>query len=190
MKTGRQGFTLAEVLIATTVMLLVSATTMSVFLAVNRAMYGLSDAIDLNARSRLAQDRVLFDLRAVTKVTQATDQSFTGEFIEYASGRTGELSYYFAENKLLRRTTLAGEAAQTSVVMEALQTNPAAATTSRFLYRNRTGSKDVAAASATEVRSIQIEFVPLPSARQSAGLVSGRNTPFASALVQLRNIGS
>lgn len=189
MNTRRHGFTLPEVLIATTIVLLVSGAALSVFQVINRSMYGLSDAIDLNARSRLTQDRVLIDLRALTKITQATDQSLTGEFIEYASGRTGELSYYFDSGRLMRRTTLAGEAAKTIAVMDGLQTDPAA-TTSRFLYRNRTGSKDVAAASASEVRSIQIEFVPLPSARQSAGLVSGRNTPFASALVQLRNIGS
>ena len=130
--------------------------------------------------------RHLFD--RVTLVRRLGEhRAFTGESVEYASGRTGELSYSFDNGQLLRRVTLPGTPPATTVVMDELLTDTA---TSRFLYRNRTGEKDVPAASATEVRSIQIEFVPRPSARQSAGLVTGRNTPFASALVQLRNIGS
>ncbi len=187
MTSSRHGFTLTEILIAATLLVLVGGAALSVFATVHRSMYGMSDAIDLNARTRLTQERILFDLRAVTKVTQATDRAFTGEFVEYASGRTGELSYSFDNGQLLRRVTLPGTPPATTVVMDELLTDTA---TSRFLYRNRTGEKDVPAASATEVRSIQIEFVPRPSARQSAGLVTGRNTPFASALVQLRNIGS
>lgn len=190
MKKNRRAFTLVEIMVATTILLMVVSAAMSVVVSVNRSMYGLSDAIDLNARTRLTQERILFDVRAITKVTQADSQSFTGEFVEYATGRTGELSYYFQGDKLLRRVTIAGEAAKTTTVMEGLRTAGDTATACRFLYRNRSGSKDVPAASAAEVRAIQFELIPLPTARQTAGLVTGRNDAFSSALVQLRNITS
>ncbi len=186
MKSRRHAFTLVEILVASAVFAMVGAAALSVFVSVNRSMYGLSDAIDLNARTRLTQDRILLDVRGITKVTQADAQVLAGEFVEYATGRTGVLSYYFSGNTLMRSVSLAGGPAQVSVVMENLRTtggSPAAA--SRFLYCNRSG---VATTTAAEVRSIQFEFAPLPSARQSAGLVTGRNTAFSSALVQLRNI--
>lgn len=188
MKSNRRGFTLVEIMVASTILLMVVGAALSVFVSVNRSMYGLSDTIDLNARTRLTQDRILFDVRSLTKVTQADSQVFSGEFIDYATGRTGALSYAFEDGKLVRRATLTGEATKTSVVMDGLQTAANLVTTSRFQYRNRTGSQDAPAASAAEVRAIQIEFSPLATTRQAGGLVPGKNTAFSSALVQLRNI--
>lgn len=181
----RQGFTLVEIMVATTILLTVVGAALSVFVSINRSMYGLSDAIDLNARTRITQERVLFDVRAVTKITQADAQIFTGEFVEYGTGRAGTLSYAFESGQLVRRVTLAGEATKTTTVMESLQTAAGATSTSRFTYANRSG---VATTAAAEVRSMQLAFVPLPTARQTAGLAPGRNETFCSALVQLRNI--
>ncbi len=186
-KNSRKGFTLVEILVAASVLLMVSGAAMSVFVSVNRSMYGLSDAIDLNARTRLTQDRILFDVRAITKVTQSDAQTLAGEFVEYATGRTGTLTYYFEAGKLMRRVAITGESAKVTVVMEQLQTNLAQSTTSKFTYCNRSGTPTTTAA---EVRSIQIGLAPLATARQAAGLVTGRNEAFCSALVQLRNIAS
>ncbi len=183
----RRGFTLVEVLIASSILLTSVGAALSVFVSVNRSIYGLSDAIDLNARTRITQERVLFDVRSISKVTQADAQTFTGEFVEYGTGRTGTLSYSLVDNKLIRRITLTGEATQTTTIMEALQTAADLASTSRFNYANRSG---VATSTAAEVRSIQIGFVPLATNRQKHGLVTGRNETFCSAVVQLRNISS
>ncbi len=185
MMNNRRGFTLVEVLIATTVLLMVVSASLGVFLSVNRSMAGLTDAIDLNASTRLTQEKILLDMRALTKVTQADAQALTGEFIEYATGRTGVISYSFENSRLVRRTTITGSSAQAVVVMADLQTSGAAGSASRFLYVNRSGS---ATTTAAEVRSVQLTIIPQASARQSAKLVPGHNTAFCSALVQLRNI--
>lgn len=182
----RDGFTLVEIMVATTILLMVVGAALSVFVSVNRSMYGLSDAIDLNARTRITQERVLLDVRALTKVTQADAQSFAGEFVEYATGRTGTLSYAFEGGQLVRRVAFPGEVTKTTTVMGTLQTAVDAASTSRFTYANRSG---VATTTAAEVRSIQLAFAPLPTVRLTAGLVHGPNEGFCSALVQLRNVG-
>ncbi len=187
MKSNRKAFTLVEILVASSVLAMVAAAALSVFVSVNRSMYGLSDAIDLNARTRLTQDRILLDVRAITKVTQADAQSLTGEFVEYGTGSTGVVSYYFSGNNLMRRVAIAGGAPKVSVVMENLRTSGNLTVASHFIYCNRSG---VATTTAAEVRSIQIDLAPLATARQSAGLVTGTNTAFCSALVQLRNITS
>lgn len=184
MKHCRRGFTLVEILVATTILLMVVSASLGVFLSVNRSMAGLSDAIDLNADTRITQERILLDLRALTKVTQADTQAITGEFIEYATGRTGVITYSFSQGRLERRTTIAGSTAQT-VVMADLQTTGAAGSVSSFRYINRSGTTTTTAA---EVRSVQLKVVPQASARQAAKLVPGRNTAFCSALVLLRNI--
>lgn len=186
--TSRRAFTLVEIMMASTILLLVVAATMSVFVAVNRSMYGLSDAIDLNVSTRLTQERVLYDLRAVSKVTESNLLTFTGEYVDYNTGLAGTLTYTLTGGKLVRKVALTGKPETTTVVMEGLVTDTSAAITSRFLYRNRTGSKDVLTTTATEVRAVQIEFVTTPTARQARGLVTGRNANFTSALIQLRNV--
>jgi prepilin-type N-terminal cleavage/methylation domain-containing protein len=185
MKNNRHGFTLVEIMVALTVFLMAVAATLSVFLSINRSMYGMSDAIALNARTRVAQDRILFDLRALTKITQADAQSLSGEYVEYATGRTGQIAYYFQGNTLVRRVIISGGTSETKVVMADLRTSGTG--TSRFAYANRSG---VATGTASEVRAVRLELAPLPTARQTAGLTTGRNAPFTSALVQLRNINS
>ncbi len=187
MKNRLHAFTLVEIMVASTVLLMVVGAALSVFVSVNRSMYGLSDAVDLNAQTRLTQERVLLDVRALTSVTTFDEKSFTGEFVEYGTGNAGTLSYSFENNQLVRRTTLVGQPTTTTVVMDRLQT-AAGTGSSRFLFRNRCGGADAPASSAAEVRAIQIEFVPQPSPRQAKGLATGRNTAFSSALVQLRNI--
>ena len=187
MKNAR-GFTLVEILVSTTIMLMVAGATMSTFLSVNRSMIGLSDAVDLNARSRITQERILYDIRAMTKVTAINSQSFSGEFIDYASGNTGTIEYRLANSTLSRTASVGGAAGMTTIVHTRLETNPAKSAHSRFSYRNRSGASDIPAASAAEVRAIQFELVPLPTARQRTGLVPGRSDPFSSALIQLRNV--
>ncbi|HLP09291.1 MAG TPA: prepilin-type N-terminal cleavage/methylation domain-containing protein [Opitutaceae bacterium] len=185
MKNNRHGFTLVEIMVASTVLLMVVAAALSVFLSINRSMYGLSDAVALNARTRVAQERIAFDLRALTKVTQSDPQALAGEFVEYATGHTGQIAYFFQGNNLVRRVTISGGTAETKVVMAELRTN--GSETSHFAYANRSG---VTTTTASEVRAVRLELAPLATARQAAGLTTGTNAPFTSALVQLRNINS
>lgn len=187
MKNAR-GFTLVEIMISSTLLLMVIGATMSTFLSVNRSMTGLSEAVDLNARSRITQERILYDIRAVTKVTAIDSQSFSGEFIDYASGDTGTVEYRLTNGTLSRTASIGVAAGKTTVVHTGLETNTAKSTYSRIHFRNRSGASDIPAASAAEVRAIQFELVPLPTARQRAGLVPGRSDPFSSALIQLRNV--
>ncbi len=182
MRHDRRGFTLTEILFATTLLLMVGGAALSVFLSVNRSMYGLSDTIALNAHTRITLERVLWDLRALAKVTQADARSLAGEFIVPGSGETAALAYRFEGNHLVRQVTMPGRPVETKIVLEQLRTEGTAA--SRFSYRNRSGA---ATSTAAEVRAVRLEFAPLPTSRQAAGLTTGQNAPFWSALVQLRN---
>lgn len=192
MKTGRRkGFTLVEIMVASTVLLLVVGAAASTFVAVNRSMYGISDSIELNAQTRVTQERILLDLRAINAVDTATDQTFVGQITEYGAGTTRWIELRFTNGRLTRKIadTKANLAAATSqTVMDNLETATNAALFSRFHYRNRSGGQNAPAANANEVRAVQLDFVPLPSRRQALGLTTGRNTPFTSALIQLRNI--
>ncbi len=188
----RKGFTLVEVIVATTVLLLVVGAALSVFVAVNRSMYGLSDAIDLNAQTRVTQERILLDLRAISAVATATDQQFVGQLTTYGNNGVSQwIDLSFTSSRLVRKIADTKEglsSARAETIIDNLETRVGAALTSRFHYRNRTGSQNAPAANANEVRAIQLDFVPLPSRRQAMGLTHGQNTPFTSALIQLRNI--
>ena len=177
------GFTLVEILVSMTILTLAVGAILSVFLSVNRSMYGLSDSIDLNARTRVVQERILFDVRGIESVAAVAPQSFTATYVDFANpDDTGvTITYTLADGQLTR--TVAGAAP--SVVMSGLVTAPAAGTCSQFSFTNRSG---VTTSAPTEVRAIRFALVPQTTARQRAKLVPGRHDPFASALIQLRNV--
>ena len=177
------GFTLVEILVSMTILTLAVGAILSVFLSVNRSMYGLSDSIDLNARTRIVQERILLDVRGIKTVDSVSSQTFTATYVDFANpDDTGvTITYTLADGKLTR--SVAGSAP--SVVMSGLVTIPTAGAHSQFSFTNRNG---VTTDSATEVRAIRFALVPQATARQRAGLVPGRDDPFASALIQLRNV--
>jgi type II secretory pathway pseudopilin PulG len=188
-KVGSRAFTLTEVLLAATIMTVAVAAVLSVFVSVNRSRQGLSDAIDLNARSRLIQDRIVLDVRSLTTVTTIGAQSFSGTFIDFGSASTSSTTAtitYTLSNGTLQRTCPASDGTiQTTVVMRDLLTDPTQAACSSFEFYNRNGNATTAVNS---VRSIRFRLVPAATARQTLGLVSGKNDPFCSALIQLRNL--
>jgi len=177
------GFTLVEILVSMTILTLAIGAIMSVFLSVNRSMYSLSDSIDLNARTRIVQERILLDVRGIKSVASVAPQSFTATYIDFANpdGTGVSITYTLAGGRLSRSV----DGAPATVVMSGLVTDTSATGHSEFVFTNRNG---VATSSATEVRAIRVALVPQASARQRAGLVTGRNDPFASALIQLRNV--
>jgi prepilin-type N-terminal cleavage/methylation domain-containing protein len=177
------GFTLVEILVSMTIFTMAVGAIMSVFLSVNRSMYGLSDSIDLNARTRIVQERILLDVRGIKSVASIATQTFTATYVDFANPADTALTitYTLAAGKLTRSV----DGATPTVVMSDLVTEPTAGAYSQFEFTNRSG---VGTSSATEVRAIRFALVPQATARQRAGLVTGRNDPFASALIQLRNV--
>ena len=83
-------FTLAEVIMAMTVFGLVIAGVMAVFIGTIKSMHATSDAIDVNSRSRFVQERLLYDLRAITEITTVSGYINVGSII---SGDTATSSY-------------------------------------------------------------------------------------------------
>jgi len=73
---------------AMTVFGLVIAGVMSVFIGTIKSMHASSDAIDVNSRSRFVQERLLYDLRAIIKVTAIRDDVDTSEIIAGDTTRT------------------------------------------------------------------------------------------------------
>jgi prepilin-type N-terminal cleavage/methylation domain-containing protein len=177
------GFTLVEILVSMTILTLAVGAIMSVFLSVNRSMYGLSDSIDLNARTRIIHERILLDVRGIKSVTSVAPQTFTATYIDFSSpDDTGVSITYTLANGTLTRS-VAGTTP--TIVMSGLVTDASASSHSQFTFTNRSG---VGTSSATEVRAIRFALVPQATVRQRAGLVPGHNESFASALIQLRNV--
>ena len=185
--THRKGFTLTELMIAMSILMVVVAGVWSVFLSINRSMFEISEAMDLNASTRFTQDRLLFDLHSLNKVTAMAPQSFTGTFTDIATGMTGTMTYTLDRGTLKREVTLNGTTTAT-VVMHDLVTTISSPAYSKFVFINRTGASFATASQASEVRSIKVSLVPQASTRQKLKLLGGRNTAFCTALVQLRNI--
>jgi|GEM_PF-3576749 len=185
--THRKGFTLTELMIAMSILMVVVAGVWSVFLSINRSMFEISEAMDLNASTRFTQDRLLFDLHSLNKVTAMAPQSFTGTFTDIATGTTGTMTYTLDRGTLKREVTLNGITTAT-VVMHDLVTTISSPAYSKFVFINRTGASSATASQPKEVRSIKVSLVPQASTRQKLKLVGGRNTTFCTALVQLRNI--
>lgn len=185
MHRSRHAFTLVELLVALTIAVLVLGAVLSVFLSVNRSLFGLSDAVALNARTRVIQERVAFDLRSIKTLTAIGSQSFSGTFVDFATGLDRTITYAFAPDGTLTRSVDSGPA---TVVMRDLVTDTTAGAYSFFEYSNRRGALGAPTTiNKDEVRAIKFDLVPRPTARQRLRLVPGTSDPFCSALFQLRN---
>lgn len=180
----RRAFSLVELLVAMTISVLVLGAVLSVFLSINRSLFGLSDAVALNARTRVIQERIAFDLRSIKTLTSIGSQSFTGTFVDFATGNNRTITYAFANGKLTRSV----DGGTATAVMDDLVTSTTASAYSFFEYSNRRGTTTAATTSnKDEVRAIKFDVVPQPTARQKLKLVPGTSDPFCSALFQLRN---
>jgi len=182
----REGFTLVEVMVASTILLMAVAATLGVFLSVHRSSYSLSDAVELNANTRVLQDRVLFDVRSINGISSIDEQSIAGTYIDFNSGASHAVTYKLEEGQLKRAVTAADGTVNNTVVMGDLITDTTKPSYSRFEFRDRTDNT-VAYTDPNKVRSIRFYLVPAATARQAGGLVAGKNDSFCTALVQLRN---
>lgn len=184
MKTGRRAFTLVELMVSMTILILVLGCVLSVLLAINRSLYGLSDAVALNGRTRIIQERIALDLRSITKLTAIGSQSFSGSYLDYATGTENTITYAFTGGKLTRSIN-GGTAAP---VMDDLVTDVTTASHCFFQYSNRLGALSAyTTTNKNEVRAIKFDLVPEQTARQKRKLVHGSSDPFCSPLFQLRN---
>lgn len=170
-------------MVAMTIALLVIGAVVSVFMTVNRSIFGLSDAIALNSRTRLIQERIGFDLRNIKTLSAISSQSFNGTVVDFATGNTNTVTYTLADGAL-KRSINGGTAVP---VMTALVTDPTATTYSLFRYSNRLGTVTTSS-DISVVRAIRFDLVPAQSERQQKHLVTGSSDPFCSALFQLRNL--
>lgn len=203
----RAAFTLTEVIMAMTVFGLVIAGVMSVFIGTLKSMRGSSDAIDLNSRSRFVQERLLYDLRAITTVTSmdsamaASDvskifanysnsevnncfRSFTAKLNEYNGGATEKSVTY----SITSYTTPMGKSAKALVrtidgKSQKVLTNLQDGCFTFYTRKKSTGTlTSLESTKAADVNSIRFAFLPLGR----GPLVPGENDPSCSAVVQLR----
>ncbi|HLP09790.1 MAG TPA: prepilin-type N-terminal cleavage/methylation domain-containing protein [Opitutaceae bacterium] len=207
-RSDRAAFTLVEAIIAMTIFVLAIGAVMSTFIGTLRSTHALSDAIDWNARSRFVQERLLFDLRAVTKVTTIDSQmaasevakvfenysgsevshcfrSFTAEVNEYSGTGTVEITYTLVDDG----TTPAGKPKKALLRQKNGETARKVLTNLQdgcFTFYTRkkdTGTLTSLASSKTaDVNAIRFAFLP----QGRAPLVPGTNDPSCSAVVQLR----
>lgn len=183
----KRGFTLVELMVAATIGLLALGAVLAVFLSINRSIYGLSDAIELNARTRIVQERILLDIRGITELTAIGAQSISGKYRDFASGNEHAIRYTLTAGTLTRSVN--GQPA--TVVMTGLVTDPTLASYSRFSFSNRCGAVlPTTTTDPASVRAISFGLVPQSTVRQKRRLVPGTSDPFSSALIQLRNLQS
>ena len=200
-------FTLVEVLLATTILLMAGVGVMTSFTGALKSSRSITDAIDVNARSRFIQERLLFDLRAITSVTAtgtamtATDvakifagaggdevkncfHTFTAKVNEYNGGDDVAVTYaIIADGKkpngkvLYALQRTAG--GESRKVLTRLEEGC-------FTFYKRTKSTgalvSLAAGDLAEINAIRFAFLP-----QGRGpLLPGQNDPSCSAVIQLR----
>lgn len=205
----RTAFTLVEVVVAMIVFGLAMSGVMSVFLGVLKSTHAISDAVDLNSRSRFVQERLLFDLRAITEVTTidntskldpASDvpkifanytgaevancfRSFTSKVADYNG--TGEVTVTYAiVDDGVSSTGKSLKALRRTVggVSRKVLTNLQEGCFT-FYTRSNTGAlNSLQSGDFAKVNAIRFAFLP-----QGRGpLVPGENDPSCSAVVQLR----
>lgn len=205
----RAAFSLVEVITAMTVFGLVIAGVMSVFIGALKSMNASSDSIDLNARSRFVQERLLYDLRAITEITamesamSASDvakifenyssaevnncfRSFTAKINEYNGANSVEVTYSIISDG----TTPAGKP------LKALQRKVGSKTQkvlinlqdgcfTFYARKKSTGTlESLTSTTADMAKTNAIRFAFLPKDRPP--LIPGKDDPSCSAVVQLR----
>ena len=187
---ARRGFTLLELMLSLVIFGIAIAGALGFFMAVNRAIYSNSEGIAFNSRGRYLQERMLIDLRsisAVTNIVQTTaadpitgvpgtvSLDFTCKQTDFASGVAKSIRYYYdAASKTVRRQNVTDNTSQ--VIMSQVD-----AVRFRFFDRSATGNAVTWAKGA--VNAIDIRIYPSPR----FVLLTGKNRPFVSAEIQLRN---
>ncbi len=203
----RGAFTLTEVIMAMTVFGLVIAGVMSVFIGTLKSMRGSSDAIDLNARSRFVQERLLYDLRAITEIT-AMDSAMSSSdvqkiFANYSNSEVNncfrsfkaEINEYNGTEKTVVTYSITSYTTPTGKTAKALVRtvdgkSPQTVLTNlqdgcfTFYTRKKSTGTLVSLASTDKANANSIRFAFLPLGR--GPLVPGENDPSCSAVVQLR----
>ena len=197
-------FTLTEVIMAMTVFGLVIAGVMSVFIGTLKSMRGSSDAIDLNTRSRFVQERLLYDLRAITEVTTVTGsmtpsevskifanytgdevkncfRSFTAKVNEYNGTGIKDVTYTIRSDgagKAYLERDFDGK--KTKVL-----TNLRDGCFTFYKRKSNTGTLVALTSSTSDIVNVNaIRFAFLPKNR--GPLIPGKDDPSCSAVVQLR----
>lgn len=201
---SRKGYTLAELMVSMTIAILVVGAVVSVFMTVNTSAMGLSESIALNARTRVIQDRVAFDIRNMKSVSSigTAPQTFTGTVYDYASGNSYSITYTLTTavvnnttQGVLKRTVNG----TTTIVLDGLVVYgngstdyTSASDYSQFRYANRLGTETTATetTTVTSINTIRFDLVPAKTARQKSGLTRSVYDPFCSALFHLRNFGT
>jgi hypothetical protein len=182
---SRKGYTLAELMVAMTIAIMVIGAVASVFMTIDRSVHGLSESIDLNARTRVIQERIAFDVRNITELTSVTPQSFSGKLFNYATGTEETIVYTLTGGKLTR--SINGGAA-TTVLKDLVTTTSTTSAYSEFRFSDRIGvTTTTETADKSKVTAIRFDLVPQATTRQKLGLTRTVNDPFCSALFQLRN---
>lgn len=200
-------FTLVEVVVAMIVFGMAMAGVMAVFIGTLRSTHAIADAVDWNSRSRFVQERLLFDLRAVTEVTAMTQSldtgavarifanyngtevtncfhSFTSKVEEYNGTGTIEVTYTIVADgtspsgKALK-SLLRTVGGKSQKVLTNLQDG-----CFTFYTRNSSSGTLDSLGSSDMAKTNAIRFAFLPQGR--GPLVPGENDPSCSAVVQLR----
>ncbi len=199
-------FTLAEVVIALTIFGLAMAGVMSVFLGVLRSTHAISDAVDLNSRSRFVQERLLFDLRAITEVSAINSSLSAGEVAKIFANYTGaevtncfrsftsKVEEYNGTGAIeVTYTIVADGVSSTGKPLKALLRTVGGQSRKvltnlqdgcfTFYTRSSTGAlNSLGAADIAKANAIRFAFLP----QDRGPFVPGENDPSCSAVVQLR----
>jgi len=188
---------------AMTVFGLVIAGVMSVFIGTLKSMRGSSDAIDLNTRSRFVQERLLYDLRAITEMTTVTESMTPSEvskiFANYAGDEVKNCFRSFTANvneyngtgiKSVTYTIIsdgAGKALERNIggKKQKVLTNLRDGCFTFYERKSNTGTLEALTSSTSDIAKVNaIRFAFLPKNR--GPLIPGKDDPSCSAVVQLR----
>lgn len=123
-RAGRSGFTLAEILVATTLSAAVLAAVLSAVLMISRSGYLLNNYIEMETQARVALERFALDVRVAEDIDwmrESDTSPLTGLTLTAPDG-VRVLYQYFPEDGILIRKQTAPTEGREEVVITGIQT--------------------------------------------------------------------
>jgi len=174
--------TLPEIVVSLAVASFVVMGALSLFVLLQRTFYSASETTKFNARSRVTQDRLVDEFRALESIdsilvdADGHSRRFTGQLVDLGSGAPRQVTYSFAgaQSALVRTDVDSGTSL---TLMDELSD-------ARFTFFQRSGIGSAAQTNAPlAVNAIKVDLIPV----ERRATLWGNNEPIQSAVVQLRN---
>ncbi len=152
--TRRRGFTLVEVMIATSLLAILTAAVLSSFIFILRAERSLANYAEMNTQARRFLEQLGRDARSATDVTNTTTTAITMSVPSNLTGSVQDVTYSYDSSAGTVSRQVAGV---TTVLVKNVST----------LTLNFLNSSNAATASLVELKQVQVSMHILRTVQQA-----------------------